>query len=473
MRKGIWLLFAVWLIILSPSALAVSYESYTYDYYGNISSMPAPYSPTESFTGNADIGSFAQPSDFFIAEDGRIYLCDTGNHRIVVLNQSFQTIEIIAGYSFQGEGRGFSNPQGIYGANGLLYVADTGNRRVVAVRRHAAGTWQAEFIIEAPASELLPDNFVFSPVKVIADKAGRVYVIGANVLEGLMYFDNNQQFMGYFGTIKVEVTIADWIWRQFATKEQRSKMMLFVPTEFTNFDIDDDGFIFTTEVGTIERQSVKRLNPSGLDVLKNYSQYDILGDLIYLSSGGISSFVDIKAHSHGGYTVLDGTRGRIFTYDAEGALLYVFAGMGTELGLFQRPVAIDSYGNSLFVLDQARGAIIRFNATEYGRRINEAIFARFNGEDELAEESWRAVLKLNAGYEPAYAGIGKSMLNAGDNRGAVEYLQRGMDKRYYSIALRRFRNEQLKEWAPYIGAAFVVLAGCVVLRRVKRRKGHE
>jgi hypothetical protein len=54
-----------------------------------------------------------------------------------------------------------------------------------------------------------------------------------------------------------------------------------------------------------------------------------------------TSFVDIAARPDGLYSVLDRQRGRIFTYESDGHLLYVFGGLGTTESTFRVPVALD------------------------------------------------------------------------------------------------------------------------------------
>ena len=53
-----------------------------------------------------------------------------------------------------------------------------------------------------------------------------------------------------------------------------------------------------------------------------------------------SRFVDIVNREFGMFSALDRQRGRIFTYDNQGNLLYVFGGIGDAVGLFTRPQAI-------------------------------------------------------------------------------------------------------------------------------------
>ncbi len=476
MKNKLIVLACLLLLCIPSVACALPYESYTYDYYGDVVPLPAPYAPALNVTGEAlGIGALNQPADVFISDDGIIYLSDMGGGRVVILREDLTLVEVIEGYDLDGVRISFNKPQGLYLENGVLYLCDTGNGRIVALSRNDGG-WQTAFVIERPDSQLLPDNFVFSPVKVAVDAAERVYVIGSNVLEGLMYFDSRQQFMGYFGTIKVQVSVADWFWRQFSTKEQRRKQSLFIPTEFTGFDIDGEGFIFTTEVDAQAEQTIKRINPAGRDVIKNYSHNALVGDLWYsnvIGVAGASEFRDIVAWPSGCYTAVDGKRGRIFTYDEEGMLLYVFAGLGTERGMLNRPTAVEEHNESIYVVDQGRNMLIRYDPTAFGRAVNAAIKAQHEGDDDGALAAWKQVLQLCAHYETAYAGLGKAYLNAGDNRMAMEYLERGNDKRYYSVALRRYRSEQVKRYfIPAVSAlgALGAAAATVHILRARRKK---
>jgi hypothetical protein len=291
----------------------------------------------------------------------------------------------------------------------------------------------------------------------------------------MMSFDKNGKFIGYFGTIKVSYNIADLIWRQLATKKQREKMLLFIPTEYTNLDIDKEGFVYSTNVDYSSNQTINRLNPSGIDVLKKYSdnidgtQRPIIGDLDFTGGGmysGPTKFIDIKSRDKGLYSALDATRGRIFTYDSEGNLLYIFGGLGNQLGMFKKPTAIESYDNNFYIVDQGRSAITIFKPTKYGDLINMAVGLRYDGNEAEAVNYWKEVLKLDANYQLAYSGIGKSLLAAKQNKEAIKYLKLGMNKRYESIALKRYRNEFLKANADYFIAGIILF--CLFLLGRKR-----
>ena len=160
---------------------------------------------------------------------------------------------------------------------------------------------------------------------------------------------------------------------------------------------------------------------------------------------GRSTFNDIKYRDKGIYSALDSKKGKIFTYDSEGHLLYVFGGMGTALGMFKKPVALECKNDNIYVLDEGRGEIVVFEPTKYGKCINTAVSLRFDGDETKAVTYWEEVLKLDANYELAYVGIGKSYLAANRNKEAMDYLKKGMDKKYYSVAFKRYRNEVLKD----------------------------
>ena len=145
------------------------------------------------------------------------------------------------------------------------------------------------------------------------------------------------------------------------------------------------------------------------------------------------------------YSLIDSRRGRVFTYDHEGNLLYIFGGLGTQRGTFTTPVAIEAVGGNILVLDAFRAAILVFGETEYGALINDAVALRYDGDETLAVAKWEAVLALDELNELANVGIGKAYLAAGDNEQAMVYLKRGMNKSYYSVAFKRYRNAILRE----------------------------
>ncbi|MBQ6060009.1 MAG: gluconolactonase, partial [Clostridia bacterium] len=404
------------------------------------------------------------------------YIADTGNNRIVKLAGDLKTVKgIISGFEADGTAQTFSAPSGVaVSEKHRLYIADSQNRRIVVLE--ADGTFVK--YVQNPQSEVLDEGYVFTPLRVSVDYADRVYVIAQNMFQGIMVFSEEGAFTGFFGTISVKISMWEKFWRKLATKEERSKQQLFIPTEFTGIDVDDEGFVYASNKDTDGKQAVRRLNPKGQDVIRKGPTQNLGGDRVYGNIGnyaGPSQIVDVVYRKHGIYSLLDARRGRIFTYDHEGNLLYIFGGIGSQAGTFQTPAAIEQLGNRLLVLDSQQGNLTIFAETEYGSLINQAVSLRYDGDESLAVPLWQEVLRLDEINELANTGIGKAYLSAGDNENAMLYLRRGMNREYYSVAFKRWRNERLRNNISWIlsgiiaAVALGVISVKAVLPRIRKR----
>lgn len=461
------------------------YDTYNYTYWEDIALTPAAYVPVGTVTGQtAGTTDFAEPQDLCVAPDGLVYVADTKNNRIVVLNDNMtETVRVIDSFDRDGSADSFDAPYGVcVSENMQLYVADSNHKRIVVL------TPEGEFvkIIDNPQSEILEDGFDFIPLKVTVDYADRVYVIAKNAFEGILVFESDGQFTGYFGTIEVKITLWEKFWKRLASKEERSKQQLYIPTEFTGIDIDSDGFVYASNIDSDGVQGVRRLNPKGEDVIQKGENENLGGDLIvgmYGTYAGPSEFTDVVYRGRGIYSLLDRKRGRIFTYDREGNLLYIFGGLGSQEGTFNTPVAIEAIGDQIIVLDAYNSSIVRFGETEYGSLINDAVGLRYDGDETQAIDKWQKVLKLDENNELANTGIGKAYLTAGENKTAMKYLELGMNRKYYSIAWKRHRNEILIENINVIMTVVIILIALRIIykklmkprlmrkRQEKNRKG--
>jgi hypothetical protein len=469
----------LFVVLFSTTALAdVPFQGYTYNFWGDLVPSPAAYVPHRSFV-LADIcpslGDMFNPSDLFIDSVGNVYVVDSGNDRVVVFCMDLTDFREITGFWRDGEWDSFNRPNGIFVTNEMLiFVADTQNNRVVVLDEND------EFVREivAPTGEGIDEDFEFLPLSVLVDRGGRTFVIDGRVFEGIMSFNAQGDFLGYFGTIDVSFNVIDLLWRFVMTDEQRARQALFIPRVFQSMAIDEYGFVFTTHVENhYANNQVMRLNPRGEDVLVNFNDNVVInGDQGWRPAGplsGPSVFVDVSARSHGMFTALCSIRGRLYTYDSEGNLIYVFSGTGTMQGMTRMPVAVETFGEDMFVLDaHGRGRIVHFTPTEYGRLINRAIALRYDGHERYAVDYWRQIVAMDENFALAWGGIGRSLLAMGYNARAMYYLERGMDTRYFSIAFRRNRMEVMQETLPtYLTGGMILLViytGFKIVRRVRK-----
>lgn len=451
----IWTMFAS-AFAVSEAEASVPYEGYNYSYWEKAEPSAIPYIPETIIDGRqTDYGLFNSPEDVFVAWDNKIYIADSGNHRIVVLDENFNHIKTIDHFMNDGAVDTFNYPESVFVTEeGNLYVADTNNQRLIEL------TNDGEFIREIgrPVSDQITTNFEYYPTKVAVDKAGRIYVIGRGVYDGIIEFDPDGNFKGFTGATRVTFDFIDYIWKRISTDEQRARMELFIPIEFNSLDLDEEGFIYTTNAELNTNTPIQRLNPTGTDVLRREGYHEVVGDLVYTFTGdnaGSSTFVDIAVNEYGMYTVLDSRKGRIFTYDEDGNLLYVFGKLGNQIGTFRTPVALDYLNEKIVVLDKQFNRLTVFTPTLFGEYVNKAVMYYNLGNDELSAQYWEKVLELDSNYEIAYIGIGKALLMEGKNKEAMKYFKNGHNRLYYSKAFKRYRKDVLRD-------NFGLIAGTVI-----------
>lgn len=465
------MLFLIAFYILGPvyPTFGAPYEGYNYGSSKLVIERPAPvpYLPVRQIDGEyLKIGAFKSPEDIYISTDGSIYVLDSGNNRIVCMDKQWNVIRIIDKFRNGNKEDTFKNPCGIFvNQQSNIFVADTENHRIVEL------TANGEFIREIgqPISDALPQGFVYTPFKVVTDEAGRLYVISKGAVDGIMQFSPSGEFVGFMGVNPVRFSAADFFWKRIATKEQRKKMNLFVPVEFNNIDIDKDGFIYAT-TPEISTKRVRRLNPSGVDVLRSVGHYAPQGDLLYAGSdasiAGPSIIVSVAVDKNNMYSILDSKRGRIFTYDRDGILMYQFGGLGEKEGNFKSPVEIVMLDDQMVVVDRGLNKITVFGLTRYGETVRNAIIYNDIGESDKSVALWKEAMKMNNNLEQAYIGIGKSQLKQGDNYSAMKSFKLGMHTEYYSKAFERYRKDFL--WNHFTSIALLLIL-CIALLVAARK----
>ena len=206
--------------------------TYNYDYWGDVQDSPDLYSVSKVFT-SADLGlelRMKAPEGLTVCGD-YLYICDTGNNRIIELyRRSAENLEVTRVIdSFKGDvaNTTFNAPSDLaIGEDGCWYIADRGNGRILKL--DADLNYLMQF--DKPVDNTLDPKIAFQPKKIVIDTAGRVYCIAAGINKGLIKYEADGEFSGFVGATRVSFDWTDYIWKKFATQEQRARMESFVPT---------------------------------------------------------------------------------------------------------------------------------------------------------------------------------------------------------------------------------------------------
>ena len=479
-------------LILPQFAKAVNdgtSEVYTYnfDYWGEIMEAPDAYRVGETVTSaSLGLGIPMSAPQSLCASGETLYVVDRGNNRILELNRrqgKFGLVRIIDHVDGADPGT-FSSPNDIaVDADGNLYVADTNNHRVVVMDRKLSHIKS----FTKPTDSTFDQNNDFLPSKVVVDSAGRVFVNATNVNKGLVKFEADGTFAGFIGANKVTYNLWDYIWKTFlSTKEQRAQQAAFVPTEYKNIYMDRDGFIYATNINFSESEllgdaahPIRRLNSLGDDILIKNDRYPPIGDL-YWSEGlavndyhGPSKLFDITVLDNDIYVAVDRMRGRVYGYDPQGIMLWAFGTRGNTERAFNGAVSIEHMGTDLIVLDEFSARITVFRATEYGQLIYRASEQYLRGDYDGSAATWREVQKLNANYTPAYIGIGRAQMRQDDFTGAMENFKKAHSRMNYSKAYRYYRQEWMERNILWVAAAILALAAFFAGRSLIRKTKWE
>ncbi len=460
--------------------------SYCYDYWGDVQESPDPYR-VKTVIDSMSIGMdkldgkrLNRPQSLFVRNND-LYVVDTNNNRILQMNydgDQYSLTRVISEISGC-EVNHFSSPYDVFvDEEDNIYVADYGNMRVVMVDRDL--NYIKEFT--KPTDSTFDQSLDFLPKKIAVDVAGRLYALVTNVNKGFVKYEPDTTFTGYIGANAVTVNMAEYIWkRYFQTKEQRAASESFVPTEYENMYMDEEGFIYATNTIFSEydlkwdaAKPIRRLNSLGDDILIKNDRYPPIGDLWWIQEStqyGPSKFTDITVLKNDIYVAVDRTRGRLFAYDSQGILLWAFGTRGNVEGAFTSAISIEHMGYDLFVLDQVENSVTVFAPTEYGQMIYDATETYLNGDYDRSAEIWQEVMRLNANYPLAFRGIGRAILRQDDYQGAMKYFKMAHDRENYGRAFKLYRKiwiEQNILWIVLILAVLLIVP--LIVGRIKRAK---
>lgn len=470
-------------LLFSFGALAaVPYTTYTYDIEGNMALSPDAYVPVRTIDSeDLLLGTpLSSAKDLFVDSRGWLYIADTKNNRILICDEEYNVIRSLGQfYNQNGIMDSLAEPQGVFVNEVEVYVADTENNRIVVFDRF---TGDFDRIIEQPSSDVFPEGSIYKPVAVSVDTAGRIYVVSSTTTYGVISMNQDGTFLGFLGAQKVTPSAFDIFWRNFQTKAQRAQSLQYVPTEYNNITIDEAGFIYVTtstidagsQQSAIDSKSksadyapVKKLNPKGDDVMNRNGFYPPSGEVKVEQEGmgdgditGPSKIIDVALGPNGMWSIIDEKRSKVFTYDEDGNLLYVFGDKGSQLGNIDNIQSVVYKGTDMLILDKSKDTITLYKRTEYGDTLAAALE---NTQQRLYDRAviyWQEILQKNSNFDMAYIGIGDSLYRQGDYEEAMEMYQMAYAVEDYSNSFKQIRKDWMEKWiwvVPIVVIAFFVL----------------
>jgi len=461
-----------------------------------------------AFTYNDKEEAFNTPSGLFIAEEEKLlYVCDTNNARIVrfvydeeqgfAIDTIFTDPDIsqyLTEQTTDEETEATAAPDGtiptevpaVTEAPAPDATDETGATADPAATADPNAT-TAPAATTAPSNTTSEGGIKYAPTKLVVDDSMRMYVVSKDNYMGLIELSKDGTFSKFMGATRVKQTLSD-IWKRILNAKQKSTQVKNLSTEYSNITLDKDGFIFGTisnitatdlaahfNAKTEVSAPLRKLNASGLDVLQRQGFYPPSGDKgTYSDRSSFSYFVDVCVSDVGLYSVLDQTKGRVFTYSSTGDLLYVFGAIGeigssnvktskddqvgfTE-GTALQPVAIELFDDeTIMVLDGKGAQITVYEPTEYGLLLRSAIYYHESRQYDKAVEAWNKVLGQSSNSSLAYTGIGRVKYMRAEYKEAVEYFKKGFNQTEYSKAFNKYRNEVLAKVIPYLMSVIVAL----------------
>ncbi len=437
---------------------------YLYNKEGKAVPAAEVYSAEKVLYGDDFGTALYSPQDLCVGADGKIYIADTGNDRIVVLKGDFTPDAVIESFISDGKRNTFSSPKGVFkGGDGLLYICDTGNARVVAID----GACRLKRIFTNEQLIAVNSRISFTPQKVAADGYGNVFVTDPSVYQGIIQYDKNDKFVRFFAPNEVEITLDVafmQFWKKVMTSEQVNAMERTLPSAYNNLFTDSESFLYTCAYNTPAGQEIKKLNNLGVNMLRTAEkekQGKGFGDLetAYENYKEIKTrFVDINVDGDDIICAADETQGRMFLYSKDCDFIGVFGGAGDEAGKFRGLCAVDNLNGKYLALDSEKCSITVFGPTPYMNEVRSAL--AFYGEGRYSEsvELWKSILAQNGNFTLAYKSIGRAYFQEGKSREAMDMLKKGDDRYFYSMAFKDYRKEFVRNNFAALAAGAVLFA---------------
>ncbi len=484
------MLFPTTQVLGAAGSDTVPYDSFYYwnDNGRKIAMLSkAVFEPSHSISGkDLGIGEFLEIQHTAVY-DNKLYIMDSGNGRIVVVDSNYDFIEQITEFDYNGEKLTFTGAKGIYVDDSGMYVCDTASKRLIWVR-----DGQVQRVITRPDDPAIPETFDYAPSRLVRDSSGYYYLLCDASYYGLMVFTDEFEFVGFFGSNQVKTTLSSAIKEAikslFDTETKHSTSIQALPYAIKDICIDSEGFLMS--LNTEYKGQIKRYGLTGSNTMKvkngfvvsNTDGYNFADEpVVYQNNENkyrewvSSAIVSIYADSDGFFYGVETKHGRVFMYDTAANVLSVFGGgfsAGNQLGTFVTPSSICALNGDLLISDFTTGKITVFKLTEYGKLLKTADSLSLKNKYTEAKPYWTQINNYDKNNQLAYVGLAKAALKEENYKLAMEYAELADSKAIYAEAYEVVRNDFLKDnfiWI-FLVAVAAISALAYFFVRSKREK---
>lgn len=480
-------LFAVLTVTSIPvfaSDVNIPFDSYTY--WDNISGdeRKAVYNrqmfDVMTMIGASDLGveSFTELVDVCVNKNGYVYVLDSDS-RIIVLDSNYKFIkeitEVVGKNNYT-----FKKASSLYvHSDNTIFISDTENKRVIHCTDN--GEYIDEFVL--PDSPLIPENFDFKPIKVVADSKGYVYILSRGSYYGALLYAPDKSFIGFYGantvTNGILGSIQSLLNQMFPNANKKGNSQRVLPYAFSDIVIDDDNFIYTA-TDSAEEAQIKKLNPGEGNNILNSDDVNFADDEKPTAESKTEinlkqKITGVAVDKDGFIYCLDSTYGRIYLYDSECRMITAFGGgdgNGTQKGSFINAVDIEVKDDEVLVCDKSSNTVTVFKKNDYGNKVTALTKMTIVGDYSESKKGWEECLKLDRNLQIAYTGIARSYIASGDYKSAMDMALEGYDRETYTMAFEYYRTQWLSKnfywfFSLIILVIVLIIVSCVIINKKK------
>lgn len=438
--KKLWILSAIAvLLVLStlPVLAKTPYTTWSFGPGDTLIMTQSAYEPLEEL----DL-PIKGAQDFVITETGILYIADTGNHRIVKVENG----QITAEYGNDL----LKGPTGLtLDEDGNFYIADGASNTIVIL--DPLGNLIRSF--GKPDEPLFGQSNEFLPRKIAIDVRKNLYIIGEGSNDGIIQMNTEGDFIGYFGANLAQMSLKMIIQRLFLTKEQLAQFIKNEAPSPVNIAIDERGLVYTVTGGSDTSRTIRKFNIAGNNVLG--------------ATYGTNSSRDIHV-AQDGIMVTVNSEGLIIEYDINGSILFFFDAkdLGDQrLGSLKNPSAVLRYQDRLIVLDSAKNAIVVYQETAFAKLVHDGVKLYTEGLYLDAQPYFESLIDANGSFLLSYMALGNAAYQRREFDAALSYFRLGESRYWYSQAFWELRNVFIQN---NLGWGLLGLLGYWILRKLVR-----